>query len=569
MIVDEREHGQILESIHLPSLLATSDVDTKTSLQWWHKAVIYEVFLRSFADANDDGDGDIAGLISRLPYIKDLGVDAMWISPWYVSPMLDGGYDVKNFLDVDPRFGSLKDVKNLIDASHELGLRVVLDLVSNHCSSQHPWFQSALASPEGSKERDWFYFKDGRGEGGIEPPNDWKSIFGGPAWTRTENPDGTPGQWYFNLFDSSQPDLNWKNEEVLKHFDEILRFWFDQGVDGFRLDAVSAIGKDDDYRDMGFAPDDLYRPDIWGPVPFYDAEGVHDVLRRWRHIAQEYPTEKFLVGEVVVRDVDRLARYLRRDELQSTLSFDLCKIVWDANTFRQMINTLQSACFERRSWMTWTLSSHDEKRTVSRYSQDGPAEGVLADVTQFGRERARSGYLLALALPGSACIFQGEELGLWEVTDIPKDKLRDPIYFRTGKQELGRDGCRVPLPWSTDGPSLGFSTHHESWLPQPHGWAAVSVAAQLDDTSSTLHFFTSVLALRSTVFDDDEWDVTWDSSPTGVLVLRRGTDFRCVVNFSGESWPIADGDEVLVSTSPIGDPRVIGVNEGAWFRTRQ
>jgi alpha-glucosidase len=276
-----------------------------------------------------------------------------------------------------------------------------------------------------------------------------------------------------------------------------------------------------------------------------------------------------LVGEAVVRDVDRLARYLRRDELQSTLSFDLCKLVWDANGFRQMINTLQSACFERRSWMTWTLSSHDEKRTVSRYSQDGPAEGVLAEVTPNGHERARAGYLLALALPGSACIFQGEELGLWEVTDIPEDRLRDPYYFRTGKRELVRDGCRVPLPWRTDGPSLGFSTSHEAWLPQPKEWGDVSVTAQLDDKSSTLHFFQSILALRSTIFDGGEWGFTWEPSPTGVLVLRRGTSFRCVVNFSGEPWPLADGDEILASTSPIGDPRVIVVNEGAWLRSSQ
>jgi alpha-glucosidase len=568
MIVDEREQKLILESIHLPSHVASIDIDTETSLQWWHKAVLYEVYLRSFADADDDGVGDIAGLISRLPYIKELGVDAVWISPWYVSPMLDGGYDVRNYFDTDPLFGSLEDVKNLIDASHDLGLRVVLDLVANHCSSQHPWFQSALVSGEGSKERNRFYFKNGRGEGGEEPPNDWKSIFGGPAWTRTQNPDGTPGQWYFNLFDSSQPDLNWKNEDVLNQFDEILRFWFDRGVDGFRLDAVSAIGKDDDYRDMGFAPDDLYRPDIWGPVPFYDAEGVHDVLRRWRSVAHEYPVEKFLVGEVVVRDVDRLARYLRRDELQSTLSFDLCKIVWDANAFRQMINTLHSACLERRSWMTWTLSSHDEKRSVSRYSQDGPAEGVLGDVTPIGHERARSAYLLALALPGSACIYQGEELGLWEVMDIPEDKLQDPIYFRTGKRELGRDGCRVPLPWEKEGSSLGFGTSHETWLPQPEGWAEVSVATQLDDASSTLRFFRSILALRSIIFADDEWAVIWEPSPEGVLVLRRGPEIRCVVNFSGAPFRIDEGEEALVSSSALTDERFIGVNNGAWLRTR-
>jgi alpha-glucosidase len=233
-----------------------------------------------------------------------------------------------------------------------------------------------------------------------------------------------------------------------------------------------------------------------------------------------------------------------------------------------MINTLHGAALERRSWITWTLSSHDEKRTVSRYSQDGPAEGVLADVTPIGHERARAAYMLALALPGSACIYQGEELGLWEVTDIPKDRLQDPIYFRTGRQELGRDGCRVPLPWGTTGPSLGFSAHHETWLPQPPGWADVSVTAQLEDGSSTLHFFQSLLALRSTIFEDDDWSITWETSSTGVLVLRRGADFRCVVNFSGESWPISEDDEVLVSTSPLGDRRVIGVNQGAWLRRR-
>jgi alpha-glucosidase len=569
MIVDEEAHKRIFESIHLPRHVASPPVDTEPSLRWWHKAVLYQVYLRSFADANDDGVGDFAGLMGRLPYIKELGVDAVWISPWYVSPMLDGGYDVGNYFDTDPLFGSLEDVQNLIDASHELGLRIVLDFVANHCSSQHPWFQLALASPEGSKERDWFYFKDGQGQGGSKPPNDWKSIFGGPAWTRSQNSDGTLGQWYFHLFDPSQPDLNWKNEEVLSQFDDILRFWFDRGVDGCRLDAVSAIGKDDDYRDMGFASDDLFRPDIWGPVPFFDAEGVHDVLRRWRRVAREYPTEKFLVGEVVVRDVDRLARYLRRDELQSTLSFDLSKIVWNAEAFRQMINTLHGACFERHSWMTWTLSSHDEKRTVSRYSQDGPTEGVLGDVTPTGHRRARAAYLLALALPGSACIYQGEELGLFEVMDIHEDKLQDPIYFRTGKPELGRDGCRVPLPWEKEGPSLGFSTRHETWLPQPQSWADVSVATQLNDASSTLHFFRSVLTLRSTIFDDDEWTITWEPSPPGVLILRRGHDFRCVVNFSGGTYRIGDDEKVLASSSPLTDERAIGINNGAWMRLRR
>jgi alpha-glucosidase len=564
MIVDEQARGRILESIHLAHLVQSHESGLSAPDSWWHRAVLYQVYLKSFADASDDGVGDIAGLVSRLPYLKELGVDALWISPWFVSPMADGGYDVQDYFNIDPVFGTLDDAQTLIDQSHRLGLRVVLDLVANHCSSEHAWFQSALASPKDSRERDWFYFKDGRGEFGDEPPNDWKSIFGGPAWTPTRNPDGTPGQWYLNLFDSSQPDLNWKNEEVLSKFDEILRFWFDRGVDGFRLDAVAAIGKDDDYRDMGFEPGDLYRPDIWGPVPFFDADGVHEVLRRWRKIANDYPTAKFLVGEVPVRDVERLAQYLRSDELQSTLSFEMSKIEWGADAFRQMANTLHAASFPGHSWITWTLSSHDEKRTVTRYSHDGSARDENSESTDLGLRRARAAYLLALALPGSACIYQGEELGLAEVLDIPEDELQDPIYFRTGQRSLGRDGCRVPLPWESEGTTFGFSAHHKSWLPQPRKWTDVSVAHQLLDEWSTLRFFRSVLHLRSTLFDD-EWDMTWEPAPKGVLVLRRGVQYRCVVNFSGQPWPVAKDEVVLVSSSPLDESRTIGQNTGAWL----
>ncbi len=567
MIADVGARERIRTSIHRASPIVTPDDETTTSATWWHRAVIYEVYLKSFADSDNDGVGDIKGLIDRLPYIKELGADAMWISPWFVSPMLDGGYDVSDYFDVSPLFGTLADAQELIDASHRLGLRVVLDLVANHCSSEHPWFQSALTSPRGSKERELFYFRDGRGENGLEPPNDWKSIFGGPAWTQTRNADGTPGQWYFNLFDSSQPDLNWKNETVRAYFDDVLRFWFDRGVDGFRLDSVAAIDKDDDYRDMGFAPDDLYRPDKWAPVPFFDAEGVHEVLRRWRRVANVYESEKFLLGEVVVRDIDRLARYLRRDELQSTLSFDLCKVSWDADEFRHMITTLHDASLTGHSWMTWTLSSHDEMRTVSRFEDEGAASAP-GDVATTGHRRARAAYLLAMALPGSACIFQGEELGLWEVTDIPDDRRQDPIYFRTAKRQIGRDGCRIPLPWENDGPSLGFSGRAETWLPQPSGWADVSVATQLDDETSTLQLFRSILALRSRIFSDDNWEFSWEPSATGVLALRRGPNFRCVINFTGEPVRIGDDDEVLVASSPLSSDREIGVNCGAWLRTR-
>lgn len=566
MIIDETARDRILTTVHLLGDVAPLDNDAETRT-WWQHAVIYQVYLKSFADSSGDGDGDIAGLMSRLEYLKDLGVDALWISPWFVSPMHDGGYDVSNYFDIDPLFGTLEEAQQLIDKIHELGLRVILDLVANHCSSEHPWFKAALASDEGSREREWFHFKDGRGVDGNEPPNDWRSIFGGPAWTRSLDRDGNPGQWYLNLFDSSQPDLNWKNPEVLEQFDRILQFWFDRGVDGFRLDAVAALGKEEDFRDIGFEPDDLYRPDIWEPVPFFDAEPVHDVLRRWRRIGQQYSPEKFFVGEVVVRDSTRLARYLRRDELQSALSFDLSKIGWSADAFRQMINTLLSSCFDNHSWMTWTLSSHDEKRSVTRYSEGNCAEGEASGSIEVGAERSRAAHLLAMALPGSACIYQGEELGLREVTDIPDEDLRDPIFTRTGNRALGRDGCRVPLPWDKSAPSLGFSASQRTWLPLPKDWAEFSVATQLENELSTLRFFQDVLRLRKSIFNDVS-SVTWEPSAEGVLILRRGPDFRCVVNLSGEPWKIGDDDEVLVTSAPLSDRREINVNSGAWLRSK-
>ncbi|MHB2028278.1 MAG: alpha-amylase family glycosyl hydrolase [Acidimicrobiales bacterium] len=563
----EDARTRTVTSHHVPAVASLHATDADASLTQWRQAVLYQVYVKSFADANNDGVGDIAGLVSRLAYVKEIGVDALWLSPWYVSPMRDGGYDVQDYLDIDPLFGTLEHAQTLIDACHERGLRVVLDFVANHCSDQHPWFQSALAAPEGAQERRRFYFKNGRGEHGDEPPNDWKSFFGGSAWTRIDNSDGTPGQWYLHLFDASQPDLNWKNDDVLHEFDNILRFWFDRGVDGFRLDAVPAIGKDDDFRDLGLLlPSDAYDHDTWGPAPFFDADGVHAVLRRWRRIAREYADEKFLVGEVPLRDVARLSRYLRHDELHSSLSLELATIEWSADSFRHAVDRLRDANLHGHSWPTWTLSSHDEKRTTSRYSPDETTLDGSLDATTTGKRRARAAYLLALALPGSACIYQGEELGLGEVTDIPDEKRQDPIYFRTNKQSRGRDGCRVPMPWEPEGPTLGFNSDHEPWLPQPRAWSEISVATQLMDGDSTLRFFRTVLQLRSTIFSDDERDVTWEDAPRGVLIFRRGPNFRCVVNFSGQPWRVGDNDVMLVTSAPLRQPGVIDENVGAWLR---
>jgi alpha-glucosidase len=539
--------------------------DAASSLQWWRHAVIYQVYLKSFVDASDDGVGDIKGLISGLPYLTRLGVDALWVTPWFPSPMRDGGYDVSDYRGIDPVFGTLDDAEQLIAACHERGVRLVLDLVANHCSREHPWFTSALAAAEGSQERRRFYFLDGRGDHGEIPPTDWNSVFGGPAWTRTRNIDGSPGQWYLHLFDPSQPDLNWGNEEVGAEFDDILRFWFDRGIDGFRLDAIPAIGKDDDFRDVGLDPDERFVPEHWGPTPFWDADGVHDVLKRWRRVAREYEPERFFVGEVVVSSTESLARYIRHDELPSVFSIDLAKLTWHAADFQRTITQIMDSQPPGGSWLTWTLASHDETRTVTRYAPLVHGEGSRRRDLDTGRRRSRAAYLLVFALPGAACLYQGEEMGLAQVEDIPDDVMQDPIFFRTGERDLSRDGCRVPLPWTSDAPSWGFSRSAPPWLPQPTDWSRAGALDQLADELSFVSFMAALLGVRSQLGPTLSVDVQWESAPPGVVILRRGPSFRCVVNFSGEPWRLEARDRVLVATSPLDAHRVIAANNAAWL----
>ncbi len=531
----------------------------------WRNAVIYQVYPKSFVDTNGDGIGDIEGLIKGLPYLSSLGVDTLWVTPFFASPMHDGGYDVRDYRDVDPMFGTLEDAERFVRAGHDHGLRIVLDLVANHCSNEHPWFQMALASPDGSPERDRFYFLNGRGEGGDLPPTDWISAFGGPAWTRTLNADGSPGQWYLHLFDSTQPDLNWKNPQVQAEFDDVLRFWFDRGVDGFRLDAIPAIGKDDDFRDVGFESHDRFLPELWGPTPFWDADGVHDVLKRWRRVGQEYSPERFFVGEVIVGSTESLAKYIRHDELQSVFSIELAKLPWDARQFQSTIIDILDSLPLGDSWLTWTLASHDETRTVTRFAPQVEVGGVITRDFEVGRQRSRAAYLLVLSLPGAACLYQGEEMGLAQVEHIPDELMQDPIYLRTGDQSLSRDGCRVPLPWTTTGPSLGFSSVGHSWLPVPPEWSALSVESQLDDEGSFVQLISSALRVRPLVTSRLSPVVSWDDSSPGVVILQRGEGFRCVVNFSGEPWRIDDRDQVIVASGPLGSDRTLAPNQAVWL----
>ena len=482
---------------------------TATGTEWWRDAVIYQVYPRSFKDSNGDGMGDLGGVTQKLPYLKHLGVDAVWLSPFYLSPQHDAGYDVADYRTVDPRFGSLEDFDRLREEAHRLGLKIIVDLVPNHTSEDHEWFRAALASEPGSPERDRYMFREGRGENGEEPPNNWKSLFGGRAWTRV--PDG---QWYLHLFDSSQPDLNWENPEVWEKFRAILRFWLDRGADGFRVDVahgmIKAPGLPDwdeqvhmvEGTDAQGAQDEPDGPSkTMDTGPYFDQDGVHEIYRDWHTVLQEYPGDRMLVVEAWVGPAERLARYVRPDEAQQAFNFDFLVAGWHRDRMRDTIEISLRANAAVGAPSTWVLSNHDTVRHASRYglsSRTAYPNGIGAQDEQphagQGLRRARAATLVELSLPGSAYIYQGDELGLPEHTELPDAARQDPTFHRTAGSELGRDGARVPLPWAPVGDGLGFGP--DPWLPQPESFAGITVDHQLGDPQSTLNLYRRALELR-------------------------------------------------------------------------
>ncbi|MCB9413214.1 MAG: glycoside hydrolase family 13 protein [Actinobacteria bacterium] len=435
--------------------------------QWWRDAVVYQIYVRSFADSDGDGIGDLPGITSRLDAIADLGVDAVWLTPFYVSPQNDGGYDVADYRDVDPLFGTLADAERLIERAHELDLRVIVDIVPNHTSVAHRWFVEAAATPPGDPAWDRYHVQPGTGPDGGQPPNDWVSVFGGPAWSPIVSRDGTPtGYWYLHLFDDSQPDLNWSHPDVAAEMAATLRFWFDRGVDGFRIDVAHGLVKADGYPSLasvGQVPEEgavrLFE-DVQ-PAPCWDQPEVHEIFRSWRQIADDYPEPRVFCGEVWVTTPARQAAYVRPDELHTVFNFDFLKVPWHAAGIREIVDGSLYANGLVGAPTTWVLSNHDVTRHASRFS-DRPELALL---------RARAMTTFMLGLPGPAYLYQGEELGLPEVFNLPPESRADPIFFRTSGEQLGRDGCRVPLPWIADHPSYGFGPGAESWLPQPASWA--------------------------------------------------------------------------------------------------
>ncbi len=525
---------------------------------WWRDAVIYEIYPRSFADGNGDGEGDLVGAAQRLPYLADLGVDAVWVAPWFPSPMADGGYDVTDYCDIHPLFGRLADAEAFITVAHDNGIRVVIDMVANHTSVEHPWFAAALAAGPGSAQRDRYFFRDGRGERGDEPPNNWMSAFGGSAWERITEPDGSPGQWYLHMFAPEQPDLNWSNDSVLQEFDAVLRFWFDRGIDGIRVDAAPAFAKRAGLPDADYGGEDLFLASDWVDNPHWDIDEVHDILRRWRAIGDEYDGDRMFIAEAVTNGPERLAMYLRPDEMHAAFNFPFLKAAWDAR-MRAVISDSLAAMAPVGASATWVLASHDETRLVTRYGRERTGARHIADDQgkpwdlATGTRRARAAALLLLALPGSAYVYQGEELGLPEIEDIPEDLLQDPLWPRSGYTIRGRDGCRVPLPWEGDAPPYGFTQPGVSmWLPQPATWGPLTVEAQEHDPASMLSLYKEAIRIRRELPGFHGDDLEWRDALDGVLDFVRGGSVRCVVNMTDDPVTI-DPDRVLIVSSPLED----------------
>ncbi|MER5324281.1 glycoside hydrolase family 13 protein [Streptosporangium roseum] len=530
--------------------LVHADHASETATRWWRDAVIYQVYVRSFADGNGDGIGDLLGVRSRLRYLADLGVDAIWLTPFYTSPMADFGYDVADYRDVDPIFGSLGDARALIDDAHRHGLRVIVDVVPNHTSDRHVWFQQALAAGPGSPERERYIFRHGKGENGELPPNDWESVFGGPAWTRL--PDG---EWYLRLFAPEQPDLNWDNPEVHAEFESVLRFWLDLGVDGFRVDVAHGMVKADGLPDVGH-PDQvrMIGSDV---VPFFDQDGVHEIHRGWRRLLDSYPGERIGVAEAWAPSPQRLANYVRPDELHQAFNFHFLNTPWDAARFRTVIQESLATAGLVGAPSTWVLSNHDVKRHLTRYGGG-----------EIGLRRSRAAALLTLSLPGSTYVYQGEELGLPEVLDLPEEFLRDPQRLRN--PDDGRDGCRVPIPWADVEPHFGFSLPgiEESWLPMPASWGPLSVQSQLRDPLSTLHLYRTALEIRRDRRSFGDAPLTWLDSPEGTLAFTRGDGFACTLNLTGEPVELpAPGRVLLASEEPVvdGDTVRLAPDSAVWW----
>ena len=562
-----------------PSSIQTNDAD------WWRRAVVYQIYPKSFADGNGDGIGDLPGAISRLDYLRALGVDAVWFSPIFPSPQCDGGYDVSDYRDIDPMFGSITDAETFIREAHARQIRVILDIVPNHTSSKHRFFQEALSTLPGSPAWARYHCVRGRGEKGELPPNNWQSIFGGLAWTPLlASPDGkstivgdasatagTPtGWWFLHLFDTHQPDVNWDHPDIVREFDDTLRFWFDRGVDGIRIDVAQGMIKQRGYPDVLDSKD----PALLDPhaKPYFDQPEVHEVYRRWRKIADSYDPPRVFVAEAWLDTPEKRARYLRADELHTGFNFDLLTAEWDGNKWRDIIDSSMAADALVGAPTTWVTENHDVRRSPTRYGGRVVHREVASPAhVALGRVRAVAAMYTILALPGTTYLFNGQELGLEEVIDLDDAEREDPHFHRTKGEHLGRDGCRVPMPWRASGTNFGFSPSNakKSWLTQPVSWSALSVEAQEGDRGSTLNRVRAATAVRRTQPALQRGSFEWvrEMCVDGVIAFRRAVagspSVVCVANMSANPTSPVVGT-VLCSSNEVSGG-IVPPDTTAWF----
>ena len=540
-----------------------SQLASRAQRPWWRDAVTYQIYIRSFADSNGDGIGDVEGIRSRLPYLKKLGVDAIWITPWYPSPQHDHGYDVADYMDIEPDYGTLAQAETLIKEAHEFGIKFIVDIVPNHTSSDHAWFQAALKAAPGSIERNRYMFRDGKGANGDVPPNNWEAVFGGPAWKRVTESDGKLGQWYLHLFAVEQPDLNWENPEVVAHLEEVLRFWLDRGVDGFRIDVAHGMFKEPGLPDIKKDP----AAEMLGTEhkPFWDQEGVHDIYRSWRKIFDSYPGDRMAVAEAWVSPASRIARYVRHDELQNSFNFEMLTTRWMPEEIKKKVNHSIDALAEVGAPTSWVFNNHDVVRSIDRLDLGLTNHGDTTlsrqgDPAKFnikrGTLRARSAALMMLALPGGAYMYQGEELALPEVRDIPESRLTDPRWKMSGYSDRGRDGCRVPFPWSSDpAGAFGFSnkdslTPDQAWLPQSPWWGELSVDSQDGVEGSTLSMYREALAIRKAEEGLGDGEMEWIETGADVVAFERPGNFACYINF-GAAFELPSNSQILVASGAV------------------
>jgi len=540
--------------------------------EWWRSAVIYQIYPRSFADGNGDGMGDIPGITSRLSALAELGIDAIWSSPFFKSPQKDAGYDVSDYRDIDPLFGTLEDFDNLVAKAQEHGIRIIVDLVPNHSSSEHPWFLEALAAPKNSAARNRYMFRDGKGEDGELPPNNWQSVFGGNAWTQV--PDG---QWYLHIFDSSQPDFNWENPEVRDEFESVLRFWLDRGAAGFRIDVAHGMIKADGLPDIvennstmsGLDPN---KPkDRETPHPFWGQEGVHEINRQWRRVLDEYQ-DRAMCAEAWVMPLSRMAKWVRSDEYHQTFNFGYLETPWNKAKLEKVIDESLREFGGVGAPSTWVLSNHDVIRHATRLSYDSipkQGDGIGPDYEQpntaRGLRRARAATAFMLGLPGGAYIYQGEELGLPEHTTLEGKYREDPTYFLTKGERVGRDGCRVPIPWESDKPAFGFSATGKSWLPQPQSYGEYARDLQVGVKGSTLELYKTMLKNRKK-FELGHGDFSWSNEHSGETSLGYvNSGVLVLANFDGDSIAIPSG-EILLSTQDDLSSGLLAHDQVVWIK---